>query len=62
MGSFWKTLRGTPRLPSREEVDSVQAREVAEATRQRLERAIRHREKEINGLVEGVIPKRGIKT
>ena len=61
MGKFWKSLRNKPSPPSREEVASVQAREVAEATRQRLERAIKHRQKEITGLVDGVIPKRGIK-
>lgn len=59
MVKFFIALRGKPIPPSREEVDAVQTREVAEATRQRLERAIRHRQREINGLVEGVIPKRG---
>lgn len=60
MVKFWQTLRGKPTPPSREEVDSVQAREVSEAARQRLERAIKYRKREVNGLVEGVLPKRGI--
>ena len=59
MVKFLTALRGKCVPPSREEVDAVMTREVAEATRQRLERAIQHRQKEINGLVEGVIPKRG---
>ena len=60
MGDFWAKVRGIKTSPSREEVMAVQAREVAEATRQRLERAIKYRENEINGLVNGVIPKRGL--
>lgn len=60
MGNIWiKVFRKTHR-PTREEVDAVQAREVAEATRQRLEDAIRERRKQqISDLVQGVIPKRG---
>lgn len=60
MDNIWiKVFRKTHR-PTREEVDAVQAREVAEATRQRLEDAIRERRAEqINGLVRGVIPRRG---
>ncbi len=59
MVNFWKKIRNTDNPASRVQVDAVQQREVAEATRQRLERAIASRKAEINGLVDGVIPKRG---
>lgn len=62
MVSFWATLIGRPSAPSREAVDAVQAREVAEATRQRLERAIKYREAEVNDLFDnGILPKRTAK-
>lgn len=57
--SFWAQIFGQSKKPTREEVDAVLAREVSEATRQKLERAIAHREREVRGLVSGVIPKRG---
>lgn len=45
--------------PTREEVNAVQAREVSEASRQRLARAIEERTGQVNSLVNGVLPKRG---
>jgi len=57
---FWSTVRGKACPPTREEALSVKSREAAEAARQRLERAMKHRKDEVTDLVKGVIPKRGI--
>lgn len=55
---FFKLLKPA-KQPTREEVDAVQAREVSEASRQRLARAIEERTGQVNNLVNGVLPKRG---
>ena len=54
----FKALK-SPKRPTREQVDAVQAREVAEASRQRLANAIEERTRQVNSLVIGVLPKRG---
>lgn len=58
MVKFWQVIRGKP-MGTREQSHSIQVREVAEAKRQELERAMGYRRHEISDLVEGVIPKRG---
>lgn len=45
--------------PTHEEAYALQTREVAEAARQRVEKALEVRRKEVSGLVDGVLPKRG---
>jgi len=56
--NLFKALK-SPKRPTREQVDAVQAREVAEASRQRLANAIEERTGQVNSLVIGVLPKRG---
>lgn len=58
MVEFWSKVLGKTQRPTREEVESVLAREQAEATRQRLEAAMRSRRNEIEKLVGGVLPER----
>ena len=55
---FFKLLKPA-KQPTREEVNAVQSREVSEASRQRLARAIEERTGQVNNLVNGVLPKRG---
>jgi hypothetical protein len=56
--NFFKAFK-SPKQPTREEVDALMAREVSEASRQRLARAIEERTGQVNSLVNGVLPKRG---
>jgi vacuolar-type H+-ATPase subunit D/Vma8 len=59
MVSFFSQVFGKAAPPTREAVDAVQAMEVAEATRQRLERAIKYRQREVNDLFDkGILPER----
>ncbi|WP_226781975.1 hypothetical protein [Oceaniglobus trochenteri] len=58
MDSLWALFRRHPRRPSHEEVQAVLAREVAEAKRQEVERAIERHRHEIESLVDGVLPNR----
>lgn len=61
MVNLWRKVFTKTNLPSREYVESILLREQAEATRQRLDQAIQKaRRKEINGLVDEVIPKKGL--
>tara|TARA_R100000789_G_scaffold66048_2_gene62327 strand:- start:980 stop:1168 length:189 start_codon:yes stop_codon:yes gene_type:complete len=55
---FFKLLKPA-KQPTREEVNALMAREVSEASRQRLARAIEERTGQVNNLVNGVLPKRG---
>ena len=59
MRNLWSCLRSKSVPPTREQVDAVQQREVAEAARQRLVKAMDQRQREVEGLFEAIIPKRG---
>lgn len=60
MVNIWNTIFRKAQTPTREEIKAASERANAEATRLRLEAAINEgRRKQINDLVQGVLPKRG---
>jgi hypothetical protein len=59
--SFLDILKNKPQPPNRAEVASVLQREVAEATRQRLVRAMDQRQRDVNELFDAILPKREAK-